>query len=535
MLFFALFLMFGIIFSEALYGASMWWYFGLLLLFIIAFLLVAIFKKSRKSFYIPLAFIVGFIAMTAVNLQYNSVSVKDYTGSINAKVGSEIVYNGNYYSFDATDISVDGKTIKYEARVYAYVDEIDFSAGDVVSFYGRLRYYSHEKFDNYYPRKISSGQRYSLTAYSASKISDGQLNFPENLQVRIKRILHQNLDDKTASIVQALVLGDKSGMDSGMYDDVKSSGLAHVLAVSGLHVSTLATAIYFMLKKLKVNPKISFAIVLVCTFLYSMLCSFTASSLRAVIMSGVYMFSSAFSRKKDDVSSLSLAAIVILFVRPADIFDVGFLLSLRKKDDVSSLSLAAIVILFVRPADIFDVGFLLSFASVAGIFLFDRSFEKVGLRIVEKVSPKRKIGTKFAKVCALSLSTNLFTYPFVAYFFGEVPTLFVLSNFIVLPYIMAFYVLALVLTFLATITGFGAIVLPLKYLLVPFRLFVGLVGSVSFSTVSVSASVFTVISLVCLMVFVSRFVFLDRVKKARGACFILCVGMLMRSILLAVG
>lgn len=100
---------------------------------------------------------------------------------------------------------------------------------------------------------------------------------------------------------------------------------------------------------------------------------------------------------------------------------------------------------------------------------------------------------------------------------------------------MAFYVLALVLTFLATITGFGAIVLPLKYLLVPFRLFVGLVGSVSFSTVSVSASVFTVISLVCLMVFVSRFVFLDRVKKARGACIILCVGMLMRSILLAVG
>ena len=297
MLFFALFLTFGIIFSEALYGASMWWYFGLLLLFIIAFLLVAIFKKSRKSFYIPLAFIVGFIAMTAVNLQYNSVSVKDYTGSINAKVGSEIVFNGNYYSFDATDISVDGKTIKYEARVYAYVDEIDFSAGDVVSFYGRLRYYSHEKFDNYYPRKISSGQRYSLTAYSASKISDGQLNFPDNLQVRIKRILHQNLDDKTASIVQALVLGDKSGMDSSMYDYVKSSGLAHVLAVSGLHVSTLATAIYFVLKKLKVNPKISFAIVLVCTFLYSMLCSFTASSLRAVIMSGVYMFSSAFSRK----------------------------------------------------------------------------------------------------------------------------------------------------------------------------------------------------------------------------------------------
>ena len=500
MLFFALSMVFGIILSEALYGESVWWYVALFLIFVAVAVCVSIFKKSRKLFYIPLALIVGFVAMTAVNLQYNSVDLKNYSGNITAKVNGEIVYNGNYYAFDAKDISVDGRQIKYEARVYAYIDDLDFSVGDIVSIYGKLRYYSREKFDNYYPRKVSGGQRYSMTAYEVSKISDGTLGFPENIQVRIKRILHENLDDKTASIVQALVLGDKSGIDSGMYDDVKSSGLAHVLAVSGLHVSTLATAIYFVLKKLKVNPKIGFGIVLVCTFLYSMLCSFTASSLRAVIMSGVYMFSSAFSKKKDDVSSLSLAAIVILAVRPADLFDVGF---------------------------------LLSFASVAGIFLFDRSFEKVGLKIVEKVSPKRKIGTKFAKVCALSLSTNLFTYPFVAYFFGEVPTLFVLSNFIVLPYIMMFYVLALAMTFLATVTGFGAIVMPLKFLLVPFRLFVGIVGSVSFATVSVAASVFTVVTLVCVMVFASRFVFIDRIKKTRGVCIMICIGMLLRSLLVA--
>ena len=185
-----------------------------------------------------------------------------------------------------------------------------------------------------------------------------------------------------------------------------------------------------------------------------MLCSFTASSLRAVIMSGVYMFSSAFSRKKDDLSSISLAAIAILLVRPADLFDVGF---------------------------------LLSFASVTGIFLFDRPFERTGLKIVNKISPKRKLGTNFAKVCALSFATNLFTLPFVAYFFGEVPTLFVLSNWLILPYIMAFYVVAIVLTLLASITGMGAIVLPLKYLLIPFRLFVGLVGSVSIATASVAA------------------------------------------------
>ncbi len=501
MLFFALAMILGIIVSEAFYGLGVWWYVALFILFILVFLLVTAFKKSRKFFYIPLALIVGFVAMTSVNLQYNSIKLHNYSGEMTARVNSEVVLNGDYFSFDADQITVDGERLRFGARVYAHVENVDFSSGDTVKLYGNLRLYEHRKFDYRYPRKVSSGQRYNLSAFGVVKIAEGRLGFPQNLQVRVKRILHQNLDDKTASIVQALVLGDKSGIDSSMYDSIKSSGLAHVLAVSGLHVTTLAAAIFFLLKKLKVNPKIGCCIVLVATFLYSMLCSFTPSSLRAVIMSGVYMVSSVFSKKRDDLSSLSLAAILILMIRPADVFDVGF---------------------------------LLSFASVTGIFLFNRTFERAGMKLVEKVSPKRKIGTRFAKVCAISFATNLFTFPFVAYFFKEVPTLFVLSNFLVLPYIMVFYVLSLILVFLATLTGVGAIVLPLKYLLVPFRLFVGLVGSVSFATVSVSASVFMVVALVLTMILTSRFVFLTKTQKAKGACIILCIGLILRSLFVLV-
>lgn len=171
--------------------------------------------------------------------------------------------------------------------------------------------------------------RYNASVSSIKKLSDGKLKFPDNLQVKIKRILYENTDDYTASVSQALVLGDKFGIDDDLYDNIKASGLAHVLAVSGLHVSTLAAALYFVLKKLKVNPKIGFVVVLVLTFLYSMLCSFTASSLRAVVMSGVSMFASSFGRKRDDLSSLSLAAILILIFRPCAIADIGFCFLLR--------------------------------------------------------------------------------------------------------------------------------------------------------------------------------------------------------------
>ena len=117
MLFFALTLALGIIIAEACYGLSVWAFLSLLFVFLLSFALVLAFKKSRKLFYVPLALIVGFVAMSATNLQYNSIKLNNYSGEITAKVNSEIVYSGKYYSFDAAEIYVDGNMIilkKYE-------------------------------------------------------------------------------------------------------------------------------------------------------------------------------------------------------------------------------------------------------------------------------------------------------------------------------------------------------------------------------------------------------------------------------------
>lgn len=498
MLFFALALVLGIAVSEAFYGNSVFVYLGLLLLFIVAVVLTAVFKKSRKLFYIPLAMLIGFIGMTATNLQYNSSSIRDYTGEFTAQITSEISAKessneSTYYIFTIDSISVDGQMLDYKARVSGFLgDEVYVSTGDVVSFYGTISFNSHERFSSYYPKNVSGGVRYYAKVTSATVLGSGELKFPTNLQIKIKKLLDSNMDAKSASIAKALVLGDKSGMDTNMYDDIKASGLAHVLAVSGLHVSTLATALYFLLKKLKVNPKISLVFVVVATFFYSMLCSFTPSSLRAVIMSGTYAFASTFGKKRDDISTMSFSAILILLFAPSQLFDIGF---------------------------------MLSFGSVGGIFLFAQSFEKVGTSIVEKISPKHKIGTNFAKVCAVSFATNLVTYPLVVFYFKEVPTLFVLSNFIVLPYIMVVYVIILICTLLSLITSMGVFVMPIKYLLIPFRAYVGLVGSFSFATLETSVGATLTLTLLAISVLVSRFVFLDRVKKIRLATILLCVGL----------
>lgn len=497
MVFFALSLIFGILVAESMYGASVWFYLIPLLLFILCFSLVFAFKKSRKFAYIPIAILVGFVAMTSHNVAFNANTVQYFKGDFTCTVASDIVADGRYCKFYVKNISIDGKTYKYDGYVTGYLDEIDFNAGDTVKINGMLKSVGHERFDTFFASNLSKGVGFKIYADSVTFVGDGKLGFIDGIRHEIKKILYEYTDDYTASITQALVLGDKFGIDSDLYSDIKASGLAHVLAVSGLHVSTLATALYFVLKKLKVNPKVCFCVVVVLTFFYSMLCSFTASSLRAVVMSGVFTFASSFGQKKDDLSATAFAAILILLFRPYAIMDVGF---------------------------------LLSFGAAIGIFAFARPIEKVGMKVVDKVSPKRHIGKRFVSVFAVSTSANILTYPLVAYFFGEVPTLFLLSNFFVLPYVMAIYVVMLVLCLLSFITTWGGFVWMLKFLLIPFRLYVGAVGSLNFSTIPVAMGVVGILIYTAIAVVSSRYVFLTRLQKCRCALIIASAGLVVGAV-----
>ncbi len=477
---FVLSLLLGIILGEAVYARPI----GIIIFMCIAAFIAVIpflcIKKVRRFTYIPIALLVGMVAITSANAVYDSRMINDYKGTFTATVSSEIIVDEGRTVFTVTDIWIDGKKLKSDANVYIPFEFVpDFGAGDVVKLSGTVMSNRHIRFNSY-----DSKQGYFASVNAINKVSDGTLKFPANLQMKIKRMLYENTDEYTASVCQALLLGSKRGFNSGAYDDIAVSGLAHVLAVSGLHITTLAGALYFVLKKLKVNPKISFVIVTVLTFLYSMLCGFTASSLRAVIMSAVLSFSSAFGLKQDGMSSLAFAAILILLFRPTAFMDVGF---------------------------------LLSFASVFGIFAFYKPFEKTALKIVNKISPKRKIGTRFAKVCALSFATNLATLGLVAYYFGRVPTLFVLSNFIVLPYMIAFFVLAIILCILSLITGFGGFIWIMKYLLYPFKAYVAAVGSLPFTSIPVAANVAMVVCFAILMLWLSKFNFVKKRTKAVGA------------------
>lgn len=484
----ALALVAGILIAEALFGEHT----ALIAIPIgagvIALTLLLIFKKTRKFFYIPLALLVGFASMSISSAVYESkIEYTNYSELLDmtATVSSVIQTDGENTTFYVEDIYIDNERLKFDGQALVYFDiEPDFNAGDTIYMRGYVLGTSHTKFNSGFAGTISDGVGYRLYISKISKRAEGKLSFPENLQHEIKKMFYTVLDGDEAALCTALVIGDKVGMDAELKQGIQSAGLAHILAVSGLHITTLATALYFVLKKLKVKPWISLVVVTILTFVYAALCSFTSSALRAFVMSAVFNAASSFGKKRDNLSALALAGILILVFRPTALLELGF---------------------------------LLSFSSMLGIFLFHKSIADVGMKVVNKVSPKRHIGQKTVNLLAATLSASLMSYPFVAYYFGYLPTFQILSNLIFVPYMMAVYVVLLVVALLALITTFHPLVIVMQVLLFPFKHYVLWVGGLSFARIPLPSMAIPAIVLYLLIaVFFSRFNFISKRNKARG-------------------
>lgn len=198
-----------------------------------------------------------------------------------------------------------------------------------------------------------------------------------------------------------------------------------------------------------------------------------------------------------------------------------------KYDKMSSLSLAGAILLITRPQSIMDAGFLLSMFSVLGIFTYYKTFKNT----VEKVRLKLGFGNKkiedgkgiflldrgFTKcynkvgdVVSVSLSANLMTTPLIAYFFKSVPVLFILSNIIILPYLMFIYLILLIITLFCQLTTLWGGVTIMQILLKPFVAWTDFIGTLDWSTIDFSATVFLVIAWIVSAILSSKYIFVNK-------------------------
>ncbi|MBR0140460.1 MAG: ComEC family competence protein, partial [Firmicutes bacterium] len=157
----------------------------------------------------------------------------------------------------------------------------------------------------------------------------GVANLPLNLISSLKggflTRAEELLDERSFGLVSGLMFGEKGFMDEDDVQSFKHNGIAHVLAVSGLHVGLLYAVIMKLLggrRDLKTG-----LITLALLFVYAALADFSVSVMRAGLMISLNILAFQLRRRYDMVSAASLTALVFMSADPYQLFDSGFQLS----------------------------------------------------------------------------------------------------------------------------------------------------------------------------------------------------------------
>lgn len=241
---------------------------------------------------------------------------------------SIVVENASLQSEDFYKNNVKLKINFYGGYSENESSNLTFKAGDKIVFVSNIKTLSFLSTSGGVNSLITNGIYYSC-AVNAEDVTvvGNDPNLKINLTNKVYRNLSDNLNEDNASLAYAILFGDKDYVQDEIRLAFSGAGLSHLLAVSGLHVSVLFAAIMFLLNRFKANKIFSFIFVFVLLVFYAYLCGFSASVVRAVILSLVLFLSKLCSKKYDALNSLGLAAIITLLINPLNLFNLGFLLS----------------------------------------------------------------------------------------------------------------------------------------------------------------------------------------------------------------
>lgn len=212
---------------------------------------------------------------------------------------------------------------------------------------------------------------------------------------------------QAAALAKALLLGETAELTPETVSAFRDGGVAHILAISGVHVALLALGLTIALGPLRPSVRTRDSVVLLATLAFGAFTGGRAPVLRAVFMIGLYLVARLVGRPTSPAHVMAFSALVLLAVDPANLFDVGFLLSYA-----AVFGIAAVAPLFSDPL-------------------------------------RRHLPAPLADGVAATLGAELCVFPIQATVFHVVPFVALLSNLVVVPLSSLFlFAAALLMPFL---------------------------------------------------------------------------------------
>ncbi len=369
-----------------------------------------------------LFFGIGIISFSVPTVSYRDATLGSHQFSVRGRV-TELYQTSDGVKLLVDDVFIDGVVrgeIDYKIALYVMCDS-SFDVGDIIDFDAHL----YDK-DLFYEGRFSSNdvergiKYYATVDAAATSLVGNRTDLLQKFHFFIRNTLHGGLSEDSFSVAYAMLLGSSDFMDVDTLSSFRQAGVAHIFAVSGLHIGILAGFLSFVLKKLRCPPLIRLIVTTCCIFFYSGVCGFSASSLRAATMCVVMLSADTLGYKYDGLSSVGIAATLILAFNGVELFTVGF---------------------------------QLSFAVVVGIIILSSPIAKLLKKLI-KFLPE-----KLSLILGSVVAAQLFAIPICLSAFGEVSLISVLINLLFLPVVNVVFIFLLVCTLLGGIFGQATIFL----------------------------------------------------------------------------
>lgn len=213
----------------------------------------------------------------------------------------------------------------------------------------------------------------------------------------LSRMQMLGVDNEEYAVAAAILLGYDDSMPMELRQKYVAAGAMHILCVSGLHVGLVFMVFSYLLafldEKKKMQRLLKYIVLLFLIWFYALLAGLAPSILRATIM--------------------------LSFVVIGDIIN-------RKGVLLNSLAASAMILLCVNPANLFDIGFMLSYVAVVGIVILQKPISKL-------IYSKYKMVNKIWEITSVTIAAQIATAPFTIYYFHQFPTYFWLSNLFMTP------------------------------------------------------------------------------------------------------
>ena len=386
-----------------------------LALFLFSFFLFRTFRKCAALMFLPFAiamlnhfFFVHFAYLPMTDYQGKTIEVQGKTIS-----EFTISDQSSYFVVRPDAILLEDKSSDVYGDVIVYCDRntSEIEIGSHVSCLGNaFEDDSESLFHNY---RITEKQFISMYSDEIKVLKPpSALNFrgwPVKLRDFFKNIYSDIFDDSSYALISGITLGERDLIDNATYADFKNSGVAHTLAVSGMHLAFLIAVLSFVLSAVCADLRVRAVLQLVLVWLFTALTGFSPSCCRAAVMLSIYLFGTLVHKEADSLTSLAVAVVLSCLYNPFAIFNPSL-----------SLSAASTFGLLVLGG---PIGSLMP--SVKGHNLLARTIRFV------------------TQTIAMSVAATVATLPIMVASFGSVSLLAPITNIVIIPVIEILFFIGL--------------------------------------------------------------------------------------------